>query len=245
MSLFAWETDQDCEESHSINKDEMDDIFANQLDAVYLKVDCERGISQELSDFFTFKVPGYQFMPAYRNKMWDGNIRLFNVHDKTIYAGLADYIAKFAADRGYPFRYKSCSTYPQLQLDEQQIAEYLLSLKLTAAGKPITPHPHQISAIHTALNDQRCLLLSPTASGKSLIIYSTIRYLLDHVDQNRKILLIVPTIGLVNQMYSDFLDYSSQNGWDVKRNCQTIFSGQEKTTRARVVISTWQSIFRM
>jgi superfamily II DNA or RNA helicase len=246
MTLYPWE-DSDTDEFHPINKDEMNDIIVTQQDAVYLKIECDRSVSQEISDFFTFKVPGYQFMPAYRNKMWDGNIRLFNTHDKRLYAGLADYLAKFAQDRGYPFEASKKSDYPQSIINREEVENYLQSLSLVAAGKAIKPHDHQIDAISHALSEHRCLLLSPTASGKSLIIYSTIRYLLDRVekDPNKRILLIVPTVGLVNQMYSDFLDYSQQNGWDVKRNCQMIFSGQEKTTKARVVISTWQSIFKM
>jgi superfamily II DNA or RNA helicase len=247
MTLYPWEDSDISDDSQSINTDEMNDIVATQQDAVFLKVDCDRSVSQEISDFFTFKVPGYQFMPAYRNKMWDGNIRLFNTHDKRLYAGLADYLAKFAQDRGYPFDFLKKCDYPQSAVTREELQDYLTGLQLTAAGKAITPHAHQIDAIETAINDQRCLLLSPTASGKSLVIYSTIRYLLDRVetDTSKRILLIVPTVGLVNQMYSDFLDYSQANGWDVKRNCQTIFSGQEKTTKARVIISTWQSLFRM
>lgn len=246
METAPWETEEDAPDSLSINTEEMNDVLATQLDAVHLQIDCERGVAQELCDFFTFKVPGYQFMPAYRNKMWDGNIRLFNTYDKRLYAGLSDYLVKFCQDREYPLTLNKQNPYPGW-IERRALEEYLGTLQLVAGGKEITPHEHQTDAVLTALNDRRCLLLSPTASGKSLVIYSTIRYLLDRVegDPQRKILLIVPTIGLVNQMYSDFLDYSQKNGWDVKRNCQIIFGGQEKTTKARVVISTWQSIFKM
>jgi len=242
--LYPWESCDIENDFCPINKDRMNDILATQQDAVYLKIDCDRSVAQEISDFFTFKVPGYQFMPAYRNKMWDGNIRLFNYQDKRLYAGLSDYLAKFAGDRGYPFDFLKKTPYA-VSVTREETSSYLDSLNLVAAGKGIKAHDHQLEAITHAINEQRCLLLSPTASGKSLIIYSTIRYLLEKVDDQKKVLLIVPTVGLVNQMYSDFLDYSHQNGWDVKRNCQTIFSGQEKATKARVVISTWQSIFRL
>lgn len=247
MNLFQWETSDIDDDSQSINMDEMNDIIATQLNAVYIKVDCDRSVSQEISDFFTFKVPGYQFMPAYRNKMWDGNIRLFNTYEKILYAGLTDYLAKFAQDRGYPCDIVKKSEYDSPLSSRDELVEYLNSLKLVAAGKDITPHEHQIEAIHRSLEEKRCLLLSPTASGKSLIIYSTIRYLIDHAQNShdKKILLIVPTIGLVNQMYSDFLDYSQKNGWDVKKNCQMIFSGKEKTTKAKIIISTWQSVYKM
>ena len=231
----------------TLNTGKMNDIVATQIDAVYQKIECDRGVAQELSDFFTFKIPGYQFMPSYRNKMWDGNIRMFNTHTKQLYVGLTDYLTKFAQDRGYPVDIVRQNQYPSATIDRDRVIKYLSSLNLVAAGKDINPHEHQVDAFLAAVNNQRCVLLSPTASGKSLIIYSTIRYLLDHVERNpnKRILLIVPTVGLVNQMYADFLDYSQKNGWDVKHLCQTIFSGKEKSTKARVIISTWQSIFRM
>ena len=54
----------------------------------YITVDGEPSALNELTDFFTFFVPGYKFMPAYKNKMWDGRIRLYNSQTKELYAGL-------------------------------------------------------------------------------------------------------------------------------------------------------------
>ena len=47
-------------------------------DDVHLQVRCDSSVAQELSDFFTFDVPGAKFMPQVRNRVWDGKIRLFN-----------------------------------------------------------------------------------------------------------------------------------------------------------------------
>tara|TARA_R110000824_G_scaffold149265_1_gene319446 strand:+ start:32 stop:1075 length:1044 start_codon:yes stop_codon:yes gene_type:complete len=71
------------------------------------------------------------------------------------------------------------------------------------------------------------------------------RYYLDILPKDKKILLIVPTTGLVTQMFSDIRDYSSKSSWSVDKNCHSIFSGQDKVTNKRVVISTWQSIYKM
>ena len=79
----------------------MDKIEIYKKDEVYLKLDCERGTSQELSDFFTFEVPGAKFMPSVRNRYWDGKIRLFNVNTQQIYVGLIDHIKRFAEERDY------------------------------------------------------------------------------------------------------------------------------------------------
>ena len=85
----------------------MELIKLKKLNEVYLQVDTEPGLKQELADYFTFMVPGYQFMPAYRNKMWDGKIRLLDYRNNTIYAGLLSHIEKFAQDRDYDIQYDS------------------------------------------------------------------------------------------------------------------------------------------
>ncbi len=76
-------------------------------------------------------------------------------------------------------------------------------------------------------------------SGKSSIIYSICRYL---NDQGLKGLLIVPNLSLINQMYGDFIDYSSANKWDVEENVHKIFAGQDKQSDKLLSISTWQSL---
>ena len=71
-------------------------IHISKLNEVYLKIECDNpGICYELVQYFTFEVPGHKFMPAYRNKMWDGKIRLFSDKTGKIYVGLLDYIKEF------------------------------------------------------------------------------------------------------------------------------------------------------
>ena len=79
----------------------MADLVIDTVDTVNIKVDCDRGLAKELSDFFTFDVPGSKYMPSYRNKMWDGKIKLYNVHTQRIYSGLEDYVLQFARERKY------------------------------------------------------------------------------------------------------------------------------------------------
>ena len=201
-----------------------------------MKIDCERGVAKELSDFFTFKVPNYQFTPAFKNKVWDGQIRLYNLYRQTLYVGLVDYVVQFALDRNYEITNNLKRNH--VGTTNKDIVSYLKNnLKI-----PYTPHDHQIKAIKHGLEQERCLLLSPTGSGKSLMIYSLMRHYLDKLPEDKKILIIVPTTGLVSQMLSDFSDYAVDDTWSSDDNCHTIFSGQQKTTEKRVVISTWQSI---
>ena len=154
----------------------MSDIEIQSVDSVYVKALCEPSIAQELSDYFTFKVPGAQFTPAYRNKMWDGKIRLYNQHSQKVYAGLSPYIQQFANEREYDVGTNLPNNLP---IDDSEIQDYINDLKLTAANKDIAPHAHQVDAITHALSHRRTLLLSPTSSGKSLIIYVLMRRWLD------------------------------------------------------------------
>ena len=214
-------------------------ITINNYDSVHLKIECERGLAKELSDFFTFKVPNYQYTPAYKNKVWDGQIRLYNIYKQTIYAGLLDYVIHFAKERNY--KLVSNISKSKTKTSKVNILQYLNEMLQI----PFEPYEHQIEAITHSINSDRCLLLSPTGSGKSLIIYSLMRYYQDILDEDKKILIIVPTTGLVSQMFSDFKDYSEGSKWSVDVNCHKIFSGQDKETEKKIVITTWQSVYKL
>jgi superfamily II DNA or RNA helicase len=218
-------------------------IRIDPIDSVYIRVTSEPSVEKELSSFFTFTVPGHKFVPAYRKRLWDGKIKLYHFYKKEIYAGLLNYILEFARDRNYEV--VNNITEPLIECDTECVQKFCSSLNLYASGEKITPHQHQIDAILYALNKKRSLLLSPTGSGKSLVLYVLTRYLLNTLSKDKKILLLVPTVSLVAQMYSDFKDYSYLNKWNVKANVHTIHAGQDTNTHKRVVISTWQSIYKL
>ena len=224
-------------------------IKIQKKNEVFVRVDCDPSVANELSDFFTFFVPGYKFMPAYRNKVWDGKIRLFDSRLKTIYGGLIPYIKEFAEVTKCEVEWVDDPYYgrPDSQelIDPNELAEFIASLNLYAHGKSIDPREYQVEAVMHALTNWRALLLSPTASGKSLIIYILIRWYLSKYD--KKVLLIVPTTSLVEQMYKDFADYATlDETWGVEETCHRIYSGKEKINISqRVIITTWQSIYKM
>lgn len=206
----------------------MADIGIEYLDDVYVKVRTDSGIAQELSDYFTFNVPGAKFMPSYRNKMWDGKIRLFNTVTCTLYAGLRYYIEVFAKERDYEIEYLSDFSTEEFSLVEaKDWVEKQLKPKLT-------PRNYQYNAFTHAIRNKRAMLLSPTASGKSFIIYLITRWL------GSRTLIIVPTTSLVHQLSSDFVDY----GFKSDKYVHKIYSGQDKVTDKPVVITTWQSIYK-
>ena len=200
---------------------------------------CERHVARELSEYFTFFVPGYQFVPAYRNRIWDGKIRLFNLQTSQLYLGLIPYLTEFCDEREYAYSH-------DLIEDEYSVYhahKFFDTLNLHSNGKPIGVREHQQNAFIEAIQKRRTLLLSPTASGKSLIIYLLFRQLLDY--QDLKGLIIVPTTSLVEQLYTDFQDYSSENGFDVEDNVHRIYQGKDKVTDKKLTISTWQSLYKL
>lgn len=227
----------------------MDELIIEQVDTANIRIRCERGVARELSDFFTFKVPGHKFMPQYQNKTWDGTIKLYNLYSQTLYAGLLNYVLKFADDRGYPVKFQNPNDFKHHNsVDKESVRSYVQNgLQPIAAGSLIEPHEHQVDAITHAINNDRCLLLSPTASGKSLIIYSLIRYYMDNLPKDKKILVVVPTTSLVSQMYSDFMEYSQiDETFDAEKEIHVVFAGKKKACKScRIVISTWQSIYKL
>jgi superfamily II DNA or RNA helicase len=221
----------------------MSDLIISKKDEVYAKITCERHIAKELSEYFTFFVPGYQFVPAYRNKIWDGKIRLYNLQTSHLYLGLLSYVETFSEERGYTIEYDDTRPDIEDEFSVYHCNKFVDSLQLSAHGKPIEVRDHQRNAFIYAMQRRRALLLSPTASGKSLIIYLIVRQLLDY--QSLRGLIIVPTTSLVEQLSSDFADYSDQNGWNVPDNVHKIYQGKDKNTNKPVTISTWQSLYQM
>jgi len=201
---------------------------------VYLQIDCEESVSYELRDHFTFFVPGAQFTPQFRAKLWNGKIYLFDVRTKFIYRGLLPHIIKFFKDRNYSYSYEDDFDTAFSLAEANTFIENL--------NPKYQPRDYQIDAFVSAIRKKRALLLSPTASGKSLIIYLIIRYLLQ---TQKNGLIIVPNVSLVEQLYSDFQDYSQNNGWNVEDFVHRIYQGQDKDTHKCITISTWQSLHKL
>ena len=196
------------------------EIILKKVDEVFMQVQCDDGLARDLFDFFSFTVPNAKFMPSVKNRYWDGKVRLFSIKTNKIYIGLLPYVDEFCRERGYDIvGINDIIGDKERQPDEDFIQEL---------GLPFEPRDYQLDAFRTAVQYGRQLLLSPTASGKSLIIYLLARY------YNKKTVVIVPTTSLVEQMAKDFKDY----GYD-KEICK-IYSGQP-VFDSDITITTWQS----
>ena len=215
----------------------MSHLVISKKNEVYLQVKSEPHVYYELSDYFTFDVPGAKFMPQYRNKYWDGKIRLFSNHNGEMYVGLLDKLIKFCEDHEYTYEFRESEYYGlpfevNGMISKEGVKDYMTAISRYA------PREYQVEGVYDALKHNRKLLISPTASGKSLMIYSIVRY---YVEKGKNTLIVVPTTSLVEQMYKDFADY----GWDVGSFCHKIYAGKERETDSQVIITTWQSIYKL
>ena len=212
-------------------------LVISKSNEVFLKINTEPHIEYELRDHFKFEVPNAKFMPQYRGKNWNGEIHLFDMRSKQIYVGLLDKIVNFCDQYGYSYKFENNKFYGTPYEENEEISyegvkDYMHSICAH------TPRKYQVEGVYGALKHNRKLLISPTASGKSLMIYSLVRY---YENQGQKVLLVVPTTSLVEQMYKDFVDY----GWNAESYCHRIYSGREKHSDAPITITTWQSIYKL
>tara|TARA_S200000501_G_scaffold377559_1_gene436395 strand:+ start:77 stop:1543 length:1467 start_codon:yes stop_codon:yes gene_type:complete len=215
----------------------MSHLVISKKNEVHLQVKSDTHVYYELSDYFTFEVPGAKFMPQYRSKYWDGKIRLFSNHTGEIYVGLLDKLIQFCEDHKYTYQFEDNKYYGtpfevNKMISKEGVKDYMGYIS------KYKPRDYQIEGVYDALKCNRRLIISPTASGKSLMIYSIVRYF---VEKNKNTLIVVPTTSLVEQMYKDFSDY----GWDVGSYCHKIYAGKDRETDSQVIITTWQSIYKL
>lgn len=206
-------------------------IFVHKVNDVHLQVECEPYVSRELSSFFEFEVPGAKFMPAYKNRLWDGKIRLYSQKTNMIYVGLLSYLEEFFQRNELEYVLHD-DVIVNKNIDVKDVDGFINSLKI-----PFKTRDYQFNAICTAIEKSRGLFLSPTASGKSFIIYCLVRYFRM---MNKKILILVPTTSLVEQMTNDFVSY----GWS-DQHIHKVYSGHDKQSDKPVIISTWQSLYKL
>ena len=218
----------------------MSDLIIQKKNEVYLKVEAEPHLHKEAAEFFSFEVESAKYMQRKnRYRGWDGKVRLYSPATGEIYCGLVDYLTDWAKERGYHYQFEESQYFghPKDQNDlitPESVVGFVQALGLPSGLKV---RDYQYAAIYECLRYNRALLLSPTASGKSLMIYSLVRF---HVNVKRKILIVVPTTSLVEQMYKDFEEY----GWMASKHCHKIYSGEEKNSEADCIITTWQSVYK-
>ena len=216
----------------------MTTLSIKKKNEVYITIQSpEEHVHRELSDYFTFEVPEAKFLKKNpRYKYWDGTIRLYSPGTGELYHGLMKHVQLWADEKQYNVEYEKNDWYGDVEDDNKFVSPAGVKHFMDKVCN-IKPRPYQYKAVYEALKYNRKLLLSPTGSGKSLMIYSIVRY---YSATAKKILIVVPTTSLVEQMVNDFISY----GWNADDFVHKIYSGKDKNTDKPIIISTWQSIYK-
>lgn len=221
--------------------------FIEKLNEVRCQIRCEdRGVLRSIYDRFTVDSGANQFVKK-NNPMWDGNLHLFRTYDQSMWTGLLPELLEYL-DEQYGDDIDIIYD-PQLffgheyDLSVQDINKIIADLNIHSGGIAISPRDHQLSAIYHCLRDtSRGVIVSPTGSGKSYIIYVVMRFL---QAMGMKVLLVVPNLSLIQQMYSDFKDYSSEEkDWQVNKEL-SILTGGYKTPTTSITLANWQAIYKL
>jgi len=201
---------------------------------------------QELYLNFQYMHPNAKFMPAYKNGSWDGEVRFINYldsnRDKALApVGLLRPIMEFCSSRQIELIFENGDIGIRELKHFDKIDIYFDKVLNPSLPGKMELRDYQRKAIKQALKIQKATLISPTGSGKSLILYGYIRWILDHeFEENDRLLLVVPNTTLVEQMAKDFIGY----GYKRVNNIEKIYHGQEKNFSSQIIISTWQSLYK-
>lgn len=220
----------------------MPDLIIEKKNEVYMTLIGEQSTLQELQDVFTFYADGYKFHPKVKARIWDGKIRILKLLSRNrgeLYLGLLEQVIKFCKDRNYSYELHSNLTDTQ-NVDKKKLEEFANSLNLSSRNEKIELRDYQLKGFIDAIINKRNIILAPTSSGKSALVYTIMSYL---STKGLRGLIVVPNVGLIHQLYNDFDDYSSFIEWNVNDNVHKIFSGQDKNSNKNCYLSTWQSLY--
>jgi len=216
----------------------MTHLTVKKKNEVYITIHSdEEYVHRELADYFTFEVPEAKFLKRNpRYKYWDGTIRLYSPATGDLYHGLMKHVQTWADEKQYIVEYEKNDWYGDIEDDNKFVSPEGVKHFMDKISN-IKPRTYQYKAVYEAIKYNRKLLLSPTGSGKSLMIYAIVRY---YAATAKKILIVVPTTSLVEQMVNDFISY----GWNADDFIHKIYGGKDKVTDKNIIISTWQSIYK-
>ena len=208
-------------------------VKVNYFNESFCKLQVERELAIEIQETFSFLIPDHKFNPLVKAKRWDGRVRMYNMSTKTFPVGLIPTLKEWAQMADYIIQIDKKYTNTT---ESKDIIKGVRALKL----KNITLRDYQEESILKAVTNKRSIIVSPTGSGKSAIIFGLIQYYMDayQIDKDTKALIVVPTGTLVFQLYNDFKDY----GLDVNKYVHMIVQGEEKKTDKPIIISTWQAL---
>lgn len=214
----------------------MADIVIDYKDEVYVKIRGNSSVEREIYDEFKFTVDKSKFIRKNnkRNyKNWNGDIHMYNLRTKEIYCGLKQAVINFCNESGYTVEDNTPNN--TITISDDDYDKFVKFLKLP---QDRIPRDYQKDAFIHCVENSKALLVSPTSSGKSLLIYMLSRFYMT-AEKDTKILIIVPGTILLDQMVSDFHSYG------YTEDIHIVKGGKEKQADSHITVSTWHSLVDM
>jgi superfamily II DNA or RNA helicase len=211
-------------------------IILHWHDETSFLVECEIGTHLEIKEHISCYAANYKFHPKFKMRIWNGKISFYDIRSHLYPIGLLPQIYECAKKFNYQVKLnfdmsKLSNIIPDVNIDE--FAEKIFKANFVLRD-------YQFNAIKASLESKRGVCLSCTSSGKSAMIYTIFRYLIERLDK-KKTMLIVPNTSLVEQMFSDFIDY----GWlDINKYVTKLYAGRKPDFSKPILITTWQSIYK-
>jgi len=210
----------------------MSDLVIRKENESYVTLGCDEDLNNKFYNLFSAYMPGYRFNPRFKNHLWDGKVHCYSPITQTLPIGLVRNLIQYCQSKNINYELEDYGDMDDV-IDKAEMEKIVNSFI-----DGFNARDYQINAVYEALTHKKGVLLSCTGSGKSLMIYTFLRYLLQEKNITR-MCLIVPSVSLVEQMYSDFRDY----GWEeLEDNVEMLYSGQKPTFKKPILISTWQSL---
>nr|DAJ28927.1 MAG TPA: DNA helicase [Caudoviricetes sp.] len=137
---------------------------------------------------------------------------------------------------------------PEHNLDKQELFNFISNLQLPDKIKINDErYQYQFDSVYNALKQKVARIEVATSGGKTFITYMYCRYCLNVIaketDKANKVLIIVPSKLLAQQLKSDFEEFQSKEEIGNHLVIESIYSGSKRVLNANVVCGTYQSLF--
>lgn len=211
-------------------------IILHYYDECNFLVECDIGTHLEIREHVSCYAANYKFHPKFKARIWNGKISFYDVRARLYPIGLLPQVYECAKKFGYEVKLNFDISKFSHKVSDDELEEF--SYKIFKEGFEL--RDYQFNAIKASLTNKRGVCLSATASGKSAMIYTIFRYLIGPL-KKKKTMLIVPNTSLVEQMFSDFIDY----GWtQINDHVTKLYAGRKPDFSKPILITTWQSIYK-
>jgi superfamily II DNA or RNA helicase len=215
-------------------------VKITKIDESYVKVHCNDDIALNLALAFSTMAKGYEFDQKYRSGIWDGRIYQYNYTNDTIPLGLTFKLSKYLKHTLNIDVTIDESIFVKADLfSDEYITDFI---KNTIGHTQYDPYDYQLQAIREIIYHRRLTIVCATGSGKSFIMFVAVCMILYHYTFIKTILVITPNVGLVNQLISDFDEYSRHSDNTFSKAFICNYRDKKPNTTNPIHVTNYQQI---